>query len=501
MRQMISYTSRSPSAHIIKYVKIFILFWIGLELLHFAHRVPVPPRVFLIGVGLFLFQRLLLLALPPSVLFLSSSSDIGAKQFAQLSRELWPYRAIALLRPLQSRLNTEELSWFSLGCLRTANDYEWRTIVFHLMDVTPVIVINDDPEASGLQEEWKRIRSKCYEDRTIQFDQSNPSSSCRLTLQRLKNTNDQEERKRRQAEFTEMLHWLPISLRYDRSLLNLIYRYRAIGQNQYEKYLRVCKGVSPGQIRGKLLEDIPSRVTPEEENKFLLQSRAYEEIGILLTGALEDVKRYTGKNVDYNTANCLNNLGKLARQQHRWGDAYLYLQEAIAILERCPEDAGELATSYYLLGETRMANYRLTSDGTHKDQAIKHLNQAIKIDRSIGRNSVDTEILITAIEQTPAAAAQHNSSLAAVSSPPEPKKWQAPGVVRLLSLAVAVIAFSVIALSVGKLLNLPNGWLSFDGWSRLPWKQKALVDVAVLIGSVYSFLMAVAILSPRGRDR
>ena len=115
MRQMISYTSRSPSAHIIKYVKIFILFWIGLELLHFAHRVPVPPRVFLIGVGLFLFQRLLLLALPPSVLFLSSSSDIGAKQFAQLSRELWPYRAIALLRPLQSRLNTEELSWFSLG--------------------------------------------------------------------------------------------------------------------------------------------------------------------------------------------------------------------------------------------------------------------------------------------------------------------------------------------------------------------------------------------------
>jgi hypothetical protein len=167
--QMLAYARRAPAARLAHGLGWVVTAWLGVEAAHAAGYLAEPPRLLLVGAALFLADGLATCALPPSVLFLASSDPKGVAALSRLCEGLWPRRAVALLRPATDWPDPATRGWFFLGCLRTGNTHEWRSEVFHLMDVVPLIVIDLSAGTDGLDEEWTRLVAKGYLGRTVQL--------------------------------------------------------------------------------------------------------------------------------------------------------------------------------------------------------------------------------------------------------------------------------------------------------------------------------------------
>lgn len=516
-RQMLSYAAKSPTRWIVRSFFLVLLIWVILEILHWEPSVQFrePPRIIFLSVVLFFVDSVAILVLPPAVLYLSNSDRSNMERFALLSRKMWPYRVVALLRPREQWSNPDIRGWFFLGCLRTTNNYEWRTVVFHLMDVVPVIVIDLEAGAAGVQEEWARIQAKEYLDRTIQLRNPLAPPLISKIRKRLKNIRDHHERRHRQADFTAVLRTLPLHLRNDRSLYNIVIKSRWIGQQEYERYLRQCKGITPRQIRG-LVEDIPSIVSSDEEEEFLRSSRAYEEVEILLKSALEAVRGSTDASSWYNVGNCLNNLGKLARDQHRWNDAICYLTQAIKHFGSLSVKSSsrdivsgrqELATAYFFLGEVYMARFRRTGSLVDKHLAIEYLKRSLNLDKSCGNDASQTQQLLTDIHKNPTQQLSVSILNALENAQSErhllrePRFWENPTVSRVLAILTAAVSFFLVAYIVGKLLDLPDGWFSRQGWTNLSWWQKSVVNLIAGAGAFIVSLFVFVVLTRRYWDK
>jgi tetratricopeptide (TPR) repeat protein len=359
-----------------------------------------------------------------------------------------------------------------------------------------VIVIDLEEETSGVSEEWERIQSKAYLDRTIEVRGNVDSALITKIKDYIKNIHGQRARFERQTEFTTMLRELPLHLRYDRSILSTVLRARQTAQHAYERFLRRCKGITPRQVEGRLLEAIPSIVSLEEEDRFMQNSRAFEEVEIIFRSALEYSRKRADPNSDYNIGNCLNNLGKLARERHRWTEAQGFLRQAIEHFEALPSKPDytqELANTYFLLGEVYAAQFLMQGQAGDKLSAIANWEKSINLDNSLGVDATPTSQKLQALRDfhgkqftsptLPSRCEQHPDSILLR----EPRFYEYPATAFLIAVVTGAASFLGLALVSGWLMGLPAGWFSGEGWRMLAWWQKFFVNIG---SGMFAFVIA-----------
>ncbi len=353
--------------------------------------------------------------LPPSILLLTSSSGAAARALAHLNAALPWHRTVALLRPREA-MEPMQARRFFYNNLRTSNGYEWRSIVFHLMDVVPLIVIDAEEGTEPVREEQARIQRHGYTDRTlvVKPGPEAPASAHVLAAEtvdreelprhareRLAAVCDQEQRKARQQVFNEMLAAIHKRVRYATKLDLLVIKCRLIEAHEKERFVRACKGIGPKEVDGRLFEYIPSRVPRREELQFLHQSRGWEEVEAILTGIGEAIATASGPVGEFNRANIDNSLGAAARMQCRWNDAERLIQRAIRRLEPLTESATEaqdakreLATAHFNLAEVYAGRH--VDEGRPEDHrmAIDHGEQCLALEQATGFDTALTEQLL-----------------------------------------------------------------------------------------------------------
>src|ERR1035438_2326172 len=142
----------------------------------------------------------------------------------------------------------------------------------------------------------------------------------------------------------------------------------------------ISKQVLPVELSARLLEDIPSRVSPAEEKSYLRQSRGLDEVQSIALSALELALETPGPQQSLNIANAHTKIGKCARFSWDWPTALQHLGKAIDLLTqilaagRMPLEnqisaKRELADARFLRGEVQMARFRQTRSTLDHDNA------------------------------------------------------------------------------------------------------------------------------------
>lgn len=384
--QMLRYGRKSRRWWWVRLTAVMALVSLGLLARRLAYDDPWQlTAVALAGLALAVVEACQV-ALPPCVLYLGSSAPRCVATMAGLNVALPYCRTVSLLDP-RAPLPQEHVDAFFRNDLRTTSVYEWRSVVHHLMDIVPVIVVDAGDGTAGVREEVARIERLGYHDRAlfvaddVARDRLLAEVGRRLELMR---DSDRAARLARQAAFERLLAAVPAALRSPA----LVARAAHIQHAELRRFLRECKGADP-DTAGALLEDIPSRATADEEARFLRDSRALEEVEILLCSALEDVQARANPLDELNLAKLHNALGVLARLRRDWPRAERHLGEAIASLRpwsNTPaphaEAAGELATAQFTLGEVAMARYRQSHDDADRRRAEACFRESIAADRA-----------------------------------------------------------------------------------------------------------------------
>jgi hypothetical protein len=407
---MIRYAKKSRIRRLIQMTVLALLVAIGSIGRLLIHDDPWQFSVMSVAALAFSIIKLCEIGVPPTILFLSTSSPLSVKTMARLNLALPYCRVVSLLDP-RERLPYEEVKSFFQNDLRTTNVYEWRSIVFHLMDVVPIIVIDAQSSMAGVREELQRLEQRGYLNRTayVVDDESPPPPSdrwervARETLPfwvgyRLQLQHDQTERLARQAQFDAMLAAVPAAVRDPQRFEAMVVKARYIQNAEVRRFIRVCKGADPDEAGDCLLENIPSQVTRDEEVRFLRESRALEEVEILLRSAMEEVECKADANQQFNIANSYNSLGVLARLRCDWPEAERLIEEAVRRLQpllttstQRKSASQELATAFYNLGEVSMARYRETQVQTDLHRAEDYFLKSIEVDRQVGGDTSSAE--------------------------------------------------------------------------------------------------------------
>jgi tetratricopeptide (TPR) repeat protein len=401
-RQMICYGKKSRVRWILQMTFVTLLVSAAFIVRRLIHDDPWQFTAMWLAALAFAVVKLCEAATPPTILFLGASSALSAQTMARLNKALPYCRTTSLVDP-RVRLTHEEVGAFYWNDLRTTNTYEWRSVVYHLMDVVPVIVIDSYTSTHWVREELSRLEQKGYLDRTgyLIDDGAPPPSDGWMCVTRealpdwvreqLQRNRDHIQRMARQKEFDAIFAAMPRSVRAPQSIKMMVVKAQCIQQNELRRFVRVCKGIDPDDAADDLLEDIPSHVARAEEIRFLRESRAFEEVEILLRSALEEVEHKDGATQAYNTANSYNKLGVLARLRCDWPEAERLIMKAITKLDALrengchdPQVLQELATAHYNLGEVWMARYRETGTEADRQQARSQLSKSVRLDREIG---------------------------------------------------------------------------------------------------------------------
>lgn len=341
-------------------------------------------------------------ALPPSALFLSASSDQGSAMQTALSERLPQYRFISLLF-FPDAVPPPTTLWLKLNSIRTINHYEWRSVVLHLMDVVPLIIIDVSEATAPLTEEMSWIRKKGYDDRAIVLRGAvSPDALALQVKSRLGAPIDIVRRKQRQSEYTEMTANIPAPLRESAAVADYMVKARFIERFAKRQFLKDCKVAGLPADESRLYEDIPRRpgLTREEEKEYLRTSRALEEVSIILLSALEDQSESSGEHRDFNIAVVKNSIGAVELLRCDWERARDHIGDAIRRLEAmCNGNFGEcevkipteLATAHFNLGDTYMAQYRDNSQEDDRAKAIGEYRKTLAIESECSMDSALTK--------------------------------------------------------------------------------------------------------------
>lgn len=120
------------------------------------------PSAFAVAILAMLLGILLRIMQPPVVLFLTSSSPHAARLLIRTNDALAPARAVALLDERQMDFFQRRISLNDN--LRTKSPLIWKSIVYQLIELTPVVVIDTRGESHAVKEEAAIIgasRSSC----------------------------------------------------------------------------------------------------------------------------------------------------------------------------------------------------------------------------------------------------------------------------------------------------------------------------------------------------
>ena len=346
------------------------------------------------------------LLLPPSVLYLSVSSNQSTLLFTSLANRLRHLRFLTLIRPSGEVSPTMTIN-LKMNTIRTFNDVEWRSTVFHLMDVVPLIVMDKYQETPQLYEEFMRIKQKGYQARTILIRQpTSPNDLAQLIEKQLREPIDLANRLKRQDEFARMFKHIPPSLHNPNTVADCVRKARAIEYYAMCQFLKNCKKPGSHDYGSRILEDLPSKVTREEEKEYLSSCRALEEAEIILKSVLEDEEKSSEEFRDINIAIALNGIGRVERLKCNWEQAIKYLDDAIqrlkAIVVASRPDGksmihAELATAHFNMGDTLMARYRDEKNDSDRQNAIRHFEKTLRIDVSLGGDQLVTKERLKAL--------------------------------------------------------------------------------------------------------
>jgi hypothetical protein len=87
---------------------------------------------------------------PPAALFLTSSSPYAADLLVQINIALSPLRCVALLNPKRMHFMQRN----ALGDnLRTKNPHIWKSIIYRLIEMTPIIILDTRGESAPVMQE------------------------------------------------------------------------------------------------------------------------------------------------------------------------------------------------------------------------------------------------------------------------------------------------------------------------------------------------------------
>ena len=357
------------------------------------------------------------LAIPPAILLLGPSSPELERELSALNRQLPGCRTLGLLRPGTAQLTGLDRWGEYANNLRTRDLYQWRSIVFQLMDVVPVVILCDDV-TEPVVEESRRIARCGYQSRTYETTRvrmADPSEHERLKAwlaERLTTVSDQVERCERQFVFDMMRGTLPAYLRYPASVEGFVERAAGLLKLGGYRFLKLCKRIDPAQVEGGLIEDVPSAATREEELRFLRNDRVFEEMDILFDSVQESIvlrgreqdeylRESAAKRAQFNAypgggsfltdmfdrvegavelarrrlrlkvGNLTVKRGQLARYRGEWELAERTLRQAIDELHPLSFDSDpfikqealcELGTAYFYLGDIALARHRESGD-------------------------------------------------------------------------------------------------------------------------------------------
>lgn len=383
------------------------------------------------GALFFLWQleRIAGYLLPPSVLLLGSSRTENIHLLGILNRRLIYHRVVSL-HNWTERVHPTYVTHFANNNFRTVNDFEWRTIVHHLMDIVPLIIVDRENQTENIVAELRRIERRSFSSKTIAYS-SGPStpgyldanfdmeivlrsalhlseSLEPLILARLARTSDMVRRRNAQKEYTSMLRATPRSVRFTSEPNAMLRKAHSIFYWSMATFLRKCKGIPNPESAHQLIEDIPSIVPPDQELAFLQDSRGLEEVAILALGVLDSSKEGIGLYHTYNAASAHAKLGNLARFMKDFPRAVAELTKSIEILCSMQESNGatvqerqavlsKLSGAYFQLGEAYMVIFRSSSNESAKIDAINCFQRSAKLDQELGLKVSDTTIRLQAL--------------------------------------------------------------------------------------------------------
>jgi hypothetical protein len=184
-----------------------------------------------------------------------------------------------------------------------------------------------------------------------------------------------------------MLRAVPLPFRYASSMNGLLSKASAIQGWCYENYLRKCKGVSSDHVGERLVEDIPSKVSISEEQRYLKKSIGFEQCEDIFSSALELAEKTPESPKKFNIANANVKLGKLAWLRQDYDTSTKHLNEAISLLEEIAADSRskyssqaktELEDAHYFSWKMRLARYRRTNDDTDRIAAEEHFRRSLR---------------------------------------------------------------------------------------------------------------------------
>ena len=353
---------------------------------------------------LWALEKIARIIVPPTILFLGTSNEeisINLKEFRKISN----YRTVTLINPSVDF----EISFFRrlsfYNYLRARTHYQWRSIVFHLMDVVPVIVFDAKCNTDFIKEERKRIERCHYLYKTIfvtstREDPDTINDKNVRTVERralsssirnyLKNIDDTQIRSHRQADFNNMLKVIPKKCRYPKTEYELVLKAQIMAAYGRQQFLRFCKGIQPEEDNYDLIEDTPSQVSRDDELRYLRESRALEEAEILLNSVQEELLENPDENNDFNMGNLCNKFAQIARIKREWEKAIKLSKEAMGHLnplmlnpQRKDEATREIATTHFIMGEVYMARFRDLNESVDRSRAIDNFNRSIIFDREV----------------------------------------------------------------------------------------------------------------------
>lgn len=360
--------------------------------------------------------------LPPAGLLLGTAKSVNVHLVAVLHRMLRPYRVVSLLDLGKEHIFPPYVPAVMYNNLRTVNGHEWRTIVHHLMDVVPVLIVDEAASTVYFDEEIRRIERFGYQHRVVSFSTSDIGDDINAlgagigsvikaadrlgeevaprVLERLKRPVDIASRWAAQNDYTEMVQAVPKAVRFNSEINAMLLKAHYILAWTMQRYIRETKQSDPESCSGCLLEDVPSRLTPAEEKAYLRGARGLDEVRGIAKGALDLARETPGDNQAYNVANAHTKLGKCARFAQDYEAALDHLAQSIESLRGLASGAlgasnvldvkRELADAYFIRGDVHMARFRENNLETSKERALSDFRNSMDLDRELQQDSSET---------------------------------------------------------------------------------------------------------------
>lgn len=351
---------------------------------------------------------------PPVALFISSSDRRVVEAKGWLAFRFRRHRLLSFLA-LREHVNPVAFQAFFGDDLRVRSGAGWRTPVYHLTDVTPVVVADVRYSSPAVEEEVGRLVENGLASKvrfvtngtppawlTSLFGAVHSEPSCIEDgyIEKILNgpdlaAHDLEHRQSLQDEYTSLFREIPLAARPDLPLREAQVTALAILDREYRRFLRAYKGMELPELGSRLAEEIPSVVSREEEDAYLCANRALQIADAICRGIREELKEQHGAWATFHGASLDTKLGKLNRFRRRWKPALNHLRRAQRVLREMRNDeagevdlrivASELGDALFLEGEVWAVQFLDAPSEEKRSKGLICFREVLEVDQSLGR--------------------------------------------------------------------------------------------------------------------